>query len=190
MNKLVVLQNFYLIGRDENKSFRRILKIDRRDLDELNIYEDPTRYTKEEMHELKRWLIQGNEDSGGFKAITTCYGIIGKSLYQLQHCGTLSPALFFPIFRAQCIVLNSWSNVDSSGAGFVRFLETYYMLVITKRKKVGEICGHTVYGIAESQMISIPHPSIQTKVANSEAEHKYFSIILLMHMFIHMKTLV
>ncbi|XP_019090804.1 PREDICTED: phosphoinositide phosphatase SAC5 [Camelina sativa] len=125
--------NFYLIGRDENKSFRRILKIDRRDLNELNLYEDPTRYTKEEMRELKRRMSVGNEDSGGFKAITTCYGIIG----------------------------------------FVRFLEPYYMLVITKRKKVGEICGHTVYGIAESQMIVIPHPSIQTKVAKSDAEQRY-----------------
>jgi len=48
------------------------------------------------------------------------------------------------------------------------------MLLITKRKKVGEICGHTVYGIAESQMIAIPHPSIQSKVAKSEAELRYF----------------
>ncbi|KAL1224123.1 Phosphoinositide phosphatase SAC5 [Cardamine amara subsp. amara] len=129
--------NFYLIGRDENKSFRRILKIDRRDQEDLSIYEDPTRYTKKEMHELKRWLIQGNEESGGFKSITTCYGIIG----------------------------------------FVRFLEPFYMLVITKRKKVGEICGHTIYGIAETQMISIPHPSIQTKVANSQAELKYKKLL-------------
>lgn len=47
------------------------------------------------------------------------------------------------------------------------------MLVITKRKKVGEICGHTVYGIAEYQMIVIPHPSIHTKVAKSAAEQRY-----------------
>ncbi|CAD5318414.1 unnamed protein product [Arabidopsis thaliana] len=37
---------------------------------------DPTRYTKEEMHKLKRRMIVGNEESSGFKAITTCYGII------------------------------------------------------------------------------------------------------------------
>jgi hypothetical protein len=126
-----------LIGRDENKSFRRILKIDRRDQNELNLFEDPTRYTKDEMRELKRRMIVGNEESGGFKAITTCYGIIG----------------------------------------FVRFLEPYYMLLITKRKKVGEICGHTVYGIAESQMIAIPHPSIQSKVAKSEAELRYKKLL-------------
>jgi len=48
---------------------------------ELNLFEDPTRYTKEEMHKLKRRMIVGNEESSGFKAITTCYGIICKSLY-------------------------------------------------------------------------------------------------------------
>lgn len=89
VKKCVVVQNFYLIGRDENRSFRRILKIDRRDLNELNLFEDPTMYTKEEMRELKRRMVVGNEESGGFKAITTCYGIIGKSLY-LQMCVVLS----------------------------------------------------------------------------------------------------
>lgn len=86
MNLLVVVQNFYLIGRDENKSFRRILKIDRRDQNELNLFEDPTRYTKDEMRELKRRMIVGNEESGGFKAITTCYGIIGKVSFTTTAC--------------------------------------------------------------------------------------------------------
>lgn len=157
------MQNFYLIGRDESKSFRRILKIDRTERNELNLFEDPTRYTNEEIRELKRWIHRGNKDYGGLKAVTTCYGIIGMSrAFVLSHC-----------FGAQCIVFNSWSNVDSSVAGFVKFLEPYYMLVITKRKKVGEICGHTVYGIAESRMIVIPHPSVQTRVAESLAERRY-----------------
>jgi len=33
------------------------------------------------MHKLKRRMIVGNGESGGFKASTTCYGIICKSLY-------------------------------------------------------------------------------------------------------------
>ncbi|XP_024008255.1 phosphoinositide phosphatase SAC5 [Eutrema salsugineum] len=129
--------NFYLIGRDEKKSFRRILKIDRTERNELNLFEDPTRYTNAEMRELKRWISRGNQEFGGLISVTTCYGIIG----------------------------------------FVRFLEPYYMLLITKRKKVGEICGHTVYGIAESQMIVIPNPSIQTKVADSLDERRYKKIL-------------
>ena len=59
------------------------------------------------------------------------------------------------------------------GAGFVRFLGPYYMLVIKRRKKVGEICGHAVYGIAETEQIMIPYPSPETRVANSLAERRY-----------------
>ena len=49
------------------------------------------------------------------------------------------------------------------------------MLVIKRRKKVGEICGHTVYGVAESQMIMIPYPSRKTIDADSSAERKYLN---------------
>ncbi|ESQ35070.1 hypothetical protein EUTSA_v10006841mg [Eutrema salsugineum] len=129
--------NLYLIGRDESKSFKRILKIGRTDRDELNLFEDPTTYTNAEMHELKRWLSRGNQEYGGLQPVTACYGIIG----------------------------------------FVRFLEPYYMLLITKRKKVGEICGHTVYSIAESKMIVIPNPAIQTSVADSLAERRYRKLL-------------
>ena len=62
---------------------------------------------------------------------------------------------------------------DSLGAGFVKFLGPYYMLVIKKRKKVGEICGHTVYGVVGSQMIMIPYHSGETRVAGSAAEQRY-----------------
>ncbi|VVA91635.1 unnamed protein product [Arabis nemorensis] len=129
--------NFYLIGRDESKSFRRILKIDRTERNELNLFEDPTRYTNEEMRELKRWIHRGNKEYGGLQGITTCYGIIG----------------------------------------FVKFLEPYYMLVITKIKKVGEICGHTIYGIAETRMIVIPNPNVKTRVADSFAEQRYKKLL-------------
>uniref|UniRef100_M4EQB3 SAC domain-containing protein n=1 Tax=Brassica campestris TaxID=3711 RepID=M4EQB3_BRACM len=129
--------NYYLIGRDENKTFWRILKIDRTDQTELNLFEDPTRYTHDEIVQLKKWISRGNQKFGGLKAETTCYGIIG----------------------------------------FVRFLGPYYMLVIKKRKKVGEICGHAVYGIAETEQIMIPYPSPETRVANSLAERRYKNLL-------------
>ncbi|KAH0866076.1 hypothetical protein HID58_083287 [Brassica napus] len=125
--------NYYLIGRDEKKTFWRILKIDRTDPNELNLFEDPTRYTHDEITQLKKWISRGNQKYGGLRAETTCYGIIG----------------------------------------FVKFLGPYYMLVIKRRKKVGEICGHTVYGVAESQMIMIPYPSRKTIDADSSAERNY-----------------
>ncbi|CDY54376.1 BnaAnng13070D [Brassica napus] len=131
------LTNFYLIGRDKKKTFWRILKIDRTDPNELNLFEDPTRYTHEQIVQLKKWISRGNQEYGGLRAETTCYGIIG----------------------------------------FVKFLGPYYMLVIKKRKKVGEICGHTVYGVVDSQMIMIPYHSGETRVAGSAAEQRYKKLL-------------
>ncbi|WZZ83204.1 hypothetical protein YC2023_103776 [Brassica napus] len=136
------LTNFYLIGRDKKKTFWRLLKIDRTDPNELNLFEDPTRYTHEQIVELKKWISRGNQEYSGLRAETTCYGII-----------------------------------DSLGAGFVKFLGPYYMLVIKKRKKVGEICGHTVYGVVDSQMIMIPYHSGETRVAGSAAERRYKKLL-------------
>ncbi|RID48312.1 hypothetical protein BRARA_I04833 [Brassica rapa] len=129
--------NYYLIGRDEKKTFWRILKIDRTEPNELNLFEDPTRYTHDEITQLKKWISRGNQKYGGLRAETTCYGLIG----------------------------------------FVKFLGPYYMLVIKRRKKVGEICGHTVYGVVESQMIMIPYPSRKTIDADSSAERKYKKLL-------------
>ena len=78
------MQNFYLIGRDKKKTFWRILKIDRTDPNELNLFEDPTRYTHEQIVELKKWISRGNQEYGGLRAETTCYGIIGTEELFLQ----------------------------------------------------------------------------------------------------------
>ncbi|GKV09743.1 hypothetical protein SLEP1_g21198 [Rubroshorea leprosula] len=58
--------------------------------------------------------------------------------------------------------------------GFIKFLGPYYMLLITKRRKLGLICGHTIYAISKSKMISIPHASVLPKVANSKDEKRSF----------------
>lgn len=47
------------------------------------------------------------------------------------------------------------------------------MLMITKRRKLGEICGHTVYGVAKSKIITIPHASVLTNVAYSKDEKRF-----------------
>ena len=56
-------------------------------------------------------------------------------------------------------------------AGFVRFLEGYYIILITKRRKVGIIGHHTIYKIEDTFMIYIPSDS---KVSVS---YMYYSII-------------
>ncbi|KAH7445222.1 hypothetical protein KP509_02G113200 [Ceratopteris richardii] len=55
-------------------------------------------------------------------------------------------------------------------AGCVRFLGSYYLILITKRRHVGTICDHTIYTIEESEIISIPHSTVQTEAATSKAE--------------------
>jgi hypothetical protein len=58
--------------------------------------------------------------------------------------------------------------------GCIKFLESYYLILVTKRRQIGFICGHAIYGIDESQLITIPHVTVQTDVAHSKAELRYF----------------
>ncbi|XP_062087911.1 phosphoinositide phosphatase SAC2-like [Humulus lupulus] len=57
--------------------------------------------------------------------------------------------------------------------GFVRFLGPYYMLVITKRRKLGTICGHTIYGISKSKMIPVPNSTVRSNLPYSKDENRY-----------------
>ncbi|OAY66692.1 Phosphoinositide phosphatase SAC2 [Ananas comosus] len=57
--------------------------------------------------------------------------------------------------------------------GFVKFLGPYYMLLITKRRKIGTICGHVVYTVSKSEIITIPSPTIRSNMAYSKDENRY-----------------
>ncbi|XP_050285150.1 phosphoinositide phosphatase SAC2-like [Quercus robur] len=61
--------------------------------------------------------------------------------------------------------------------GFVKFLEPYYMLLITKRRKIGEICGHAIYTITKSKMIPISNPTVRTLIAYSKNENRYQKLL-------------
>ncbi|KAH6795256.1 Phosphoinositide phosphatase family protein [Perilla frutescens var. hirtella] len=56
--------------------------------------------------------------------------------------------------------------------GFIKFLGPYYMILITKRRKIGTVCGHAVYSIVKSEMIPIPHPSVHSNMAYSKNENR------------------
>lgn len=45
--------------------------------------------------------------------------------------------------------------------GFVRFLEGYYIILITKRRRVATIGHHSVYKIEDTSMIYIPNDSVR-----------------------------
>ncbi|GCC28197.1 hypothetical protein chiPu_0006625 [Chiloscyllium punctatum] len=57
--------------------------------------------------------------------------------------------------------------------GFVRFLEGYYIVLITKRRKVADIGGHSIYKIEDTNMVYIPNDSV--KISHPD-ETKYMKI--------------
>ncbi|KAJ4842052.1 Phosphoinositide phosphatase sac1 [Turnera subulata] len=62
-------------------------------------------------------------------------------------------------------------------AGCIKFLESYYLILVTKRRQIGCICGHAIYAIEESQLITVPHVSVQTDVAHSKTELRYKKLL-------------
>ena len=46
------------------------------------------------------------------------------------------------------------------------------MVLITKRQLLGNIQGHDIYGIGESQLITVPHSSLLTKLTHSNEENR------------------
>lgn len=61
--------------------------------------------------------------------------------------------------------------------GCIKFLESYYLILVTKRRQIGCLCGHAIYSIDESQIITIPHVSVQTDVAHSKTELRYKKLL-------------
>lgn len=63
-------------------------------------------------------------------------------------------------------------NSDLLISGFIKFLGPYYMLLITKRRQIGAICGHTVYAVSKSAMIPLPNSTVQPSISNAKNENR------------------
>ncbi|XP_017697351.2 phosphoinositide phosphatase SAC2-like isoform X2 [Phoenix dactylifera] len=61
--------------------------------------------------------------------------------------------------------------------GFIKFLGPYYMLLITKRRPIGVICGHTVYAVTKSEMIALPNSTVRPDMDNSKIENRYKKLL-------------
>ncbi|KAL1547867.1 phosphoinositide phosphatase SAC4-like [Salvia divinorum] len=57
--------------------------------------------------------------------------------------------------------------------GFIKFLGPYYMVLITKRKQIGVICGHNVYAISKSEIIPLPNSAVRANMVNYKNENRY-----------------
>ncbi|KAJ1402976.1 SAC domain [Sesbania bispinosa] len=61
--------------------------------------------------------------------------------------------------------------------GFIKFLGPYYMLLITKRRQIGAIGGHTVYAVSKTEMIPLPNSSVRSNIINSKNENRYKKLL-------------
>ncbi|KAK6147581.1 hypothetical protein DH2020_018493 [Rehmannia glutinosa] len=61
--------------------------------------------------------------------------------------------------------------------GFIKFLGPYYMLLITRRRQIGSICGHNVYAISKSEIIPLPNSAVRSSMVNYKNENRYKKLL-------------
>ncbi|KAL2503377.1 Phosphoinositide phosphatase SAC4 [Forsythia ovata] len=61
--------------------------------------------------------------------------------------------------------------------GFIKFLGPYYMLLITKRRQIGSICGHCVYAISKSEIIPLQNSVVRSSMVNYKNENRYKKLL-------------
>uniref|UniRef100_A0A0N5A3J2 SAC domain-containing protein n=1 Tax=Parastrongyloides trichosuri TaxID=131310 RepID=A0A0N5A3J2_PARTI len=143
------LANFYLIGKDRTGQKYSVLKIDRTDNQALTIGEPDHNYTQKEVEELLA-TISGSS-------------IIVKGSLSLMGIGNGARK------GLNEVVAKSFGII-----GAVKFLEGYYIIVITAARPVSYIGYHVIYKIEETQMIYLPF----NKTTNSD-EQKYLKLFQL-----------
>ena len=47
------------------------------------------------------------------------------------------------------------------------------MLLITKRRQIGTICGHPIYGVSRSEMIPLPNAAVWSSIAIPKNENRF-----------------
>ncbi|XP_050498109.1 polyphosphoinositide phosphatase isoform X2 [Diabrotica virgifera virgifera] len=129
---------FYLVGSNNTQTRFRVLKIDRTEAKDLEIYDDKVEYTAEEIRNLICMIESGNRRAGGgFSKVISAFGIVG----------------------------------------FIKFLEGYYIILITKRRRVALIGHYTIYKIEDTTMVYIPHESVRVVHSDESRYVKMFQNI-------------
>ena len=62
--------------------------------------------------------------------------------------------------------------------GFIRFTDTYYMLIVTKRQQVAMIGGHYIYRVEDTELIPLASPSGNRFTSTRSAEESRYLGIL------------
>jgi hypothetical protein len=61
--------------------------------------------------------------------------------------------------------------------GFVKFLGPFYMLIITDRRKIGEIFDHPVYHVTKTSMVELANSKYRSSFLCSKDENRYKKIL-------------
>ncbi|XP_043528392.1 polyphosphoinositide phosphatase isoform X2 [Frieseomelitta varia] len=191
---------FYLMGSNNTLTRFRVLKIDRMEPKELVVIDDKREYTQDEIKDLVNMIDMGNRtrtgqrnNTGGVARIVSAFGIIGSNIHkesisdngvseESEHQEYQKP-LHKPT-QTKFTWKTMWQRetfprlVPAFGLlGFVRFLEGYYIILVTKRRKVAVIGHHTIYKIEDTSMIYIPNDTIRVFHPDEQRYVKMFQSI-------------
>lgn len=180
---------FYLIGSNNTQTRFRVLKIDRMEPYELSVTDDKVEYTQEEIRDLVTMIDVSNRTragqrsaSSGVAKMVSAFGIVGGKKTSndegtVEDRGTASrnkPSFWHSIWKR-----NTFPRlVPAFGLlGFVKFLEGYYVILVTKRRRVAFIGYHTIYKIEDTSMIYIPNDGIRVSHPDEQRYVKMFQSI-------------
>ncbi|VDN00841.1 unnamed protein product [Thelazia callipaeda] len=140
--------NFYIVGSDVEKTRFRLLKISRKETQNLNIVEVEQDYTKEDVMKFLSTSPEGNP------------------IVLVQN-------------KRQSLGVDRWKGLIERASnafgllGAVRFLEGYYLLIVTKARVVATIGYHEIYKIEEVALISLASEGI---AADNPDELRYLKL--------------
>ncbi|RLU24526.1 hypothetical protein DMN91_002615 [Ooceraea biroi] len=190
---------FYLMGSNNTLTRFRVLKIDRMEPRELIVVDDKREYTQDEIKGLVSMIDMGNRtrvgqrsNAGGVARVVSAFGIVGKNNNEPAPSSGISEEpeqqeSQKPLHKPTQTKF-TWKNMWQRDTfprlipafallGFVRFLEGYYIILVTKRRRVAVIGHHTIYKIEDTSMIYIPNDIIRIFHPDEQRYVKMFQSI-------------
>lgn len=147
----------------------------------------PVRYPKYVLYETKArfWLIGSNRKKTQFSLIKidrTCESQLEIIEDGCRYTRQEIQALLRMIAEGNASTGGLHRRCSAYGIlGFIRFLHGYYLLLVTKRKKVASIGVHDVYKVVQISDLAITHPSWSTQnTGKGWMESKYRTLFFSM----------
>ncbi|KAL0101960.1 hypothetical protein PUN28_018490 [Cardiocondyla obscurior] len=187
------------MGSNNTLTRFRVLKIDRMEPRELVVVDDKREYTQDEIKDLVNMIDMGNRtragqrnNLGGVARVVSAFGIIGQNSKEPAPSLGISEEpeqqeLQKPLHKPTQTKF-TWKNMWQRDMfprlvpafallGFIRFLEGYYIILVTKRRRVAVIGHHTIYKIEDTSMIYIPNDVIRIFHPDEQRYVKMFQSI-------------